>query len=226
MANRREFLQTGLSMSALPFTNDFLKPGPHERDEGSNILIQKGIFDGRYAEGETFAGTIAGFGVPLYRLTNGDITQLWSGELDLLWRQKPFAIAGLTQFGPMFALGRLANERGMQTMLRIEHKVRNDETIAHAIKGPVESIALAEKLKEQGVDWPVLTAALLTHCRSETSRRVEQTVVTPGSSPVLNQTRDANIPIHYYTPLAIQEGYEIPWDGPLFSWVIAPAART
>jgi len=228
MTNRRKFLQTSLSVSALPFTTGLMKPGEYEGEAGSNIPVKKGIFDGRYAEGEAFAQTLSGFDVPLYELSDGDITTLWVDELDLLYRQKPVAIAGMTQFGPMFALEKLANEHGMQMMLRIDHQVRKDETIAHVIKGPVESIALAEKLKKQEVPWPALSAALLTHCRIETSRRIEQTVVTPGGSPAFIQetTNDAlHSVIHYYTPQAIQEGHNIPWDGPLFSWVIAPVSK-
>jgi hypothetical protein len=31
--------------------------------------------------------------------------------------------------------------------------------------------------------------------------------------------------IHYYTPLAMQQGHELPLDGPLYSWLIAPRER-
>jgi hypothetical protein len=31
--------------------------------------------------------------------------------------------------------------------------------------------------------------------------------------------------IHYYAPLAIQQGHEFPLDGPLYSWVVVPRAR-
>jgi hypothetical protein len=30
--------------------------------------------------------------------------------------------------------------------------------------------------------------------------------------------------IHYYTPLAIQQGHAVPVDGPLYSWVVVPRA--
>ena len=30
--------------------------------------------------------------------------------------------------------------------------------------------------------------------------------------------------IHYYRQFASQEGNGVPWDGPLFSWVLAPGA--
>jgi hypothetical protein len=37
-------------------------------------------------------------------------------------------------------------------------------------------------------------------------------------------TGESDSVIHYYRQFAIQEGRGIPWDGPLFSWVLAPGA--
>jgi hypothetical protein len=232
MANRREFLQTGVSVTALPpAINALLSGVASARAEGDNAVLHKAIFDDRYAEGRAFAAAIGRFGVPLHALRNGDVTDFWYDELDMLWRERPAAIAGSTQFGPLFALERLASERGMRVALRVEHQVRPDGTLAHVMTGAPETLALAERLRVERIDWPLLVAALLTHCRADCRAPVEHTVVMPGEAPAL---QTASVPlgspraphsvIHYYTPKAIQEGRDVPWDGPLYSWVIAPAA--
>ena len=233
MTNRRDFLRTGMSVSALPLTvNGLLSPNAaFAHIEGKSIAIHKAIFDDRYTESRTFAGTIGGFGVPLRAIANGDITELWYDELDLLWREQPAVIAGSTQFGPMFVLEQLANERGMRVALRAEHRARTDGTVAHILSGPAETVALAERLRQQGADWPVLMAVVLTHCHADDNAPVERTLVMPGARPALRQApasppaRGEASVIHYYTPQAIREGYGVPWDGSLFSWVIAPAAQ-
>ena len=233
MTNRRDFLRTGISVTALPLTaNALLSPdSAFTRTKGESVAIHKAIFDDRYAESQVFAETLGRFSVPLCAIENGDITSLWYDELDLLWREKPAAIAGSTQFGPLFALERLANERGMRIALCAEHQARADGTVAHVLTGPAETMVLADYLRQQGADWPVLMAVLVAHCHADGAAPVEHTMVMPGAKPVLRQTpasprvsAEASV-IHYYTPQAIREGHGVPWDGPLFSWVISPAPR-
>lgn len=169
MTNRREFLQTGVSVSTLSFAiNGLVSDAAHARSADNKVALHKAIFDDRYAEGRAFAQTISGLGVPAEALRDGDVTHFYE-ELDLLWRERPAAIAGLTQFGPMFVLERLGLERGLRVARRVEHEVRSSGPLEHTMTGAPESV------------------------------------------------------IHYYRPLALQEGRGIPWDGPLFSWVIAPA---
>jgi hypothetical protein len=234
MTNRREFLQTGVSVSALPLAIGGLPSSmaADVRREPEPLSPHKAIFDDRYAEGRAFAAAIGRFGVPARALTNGDITDLWYDELDLVWRTQRVAVAGLTQFGPMFALERLGNDRGMRVVLRVEHQLRADGTLAHVMTGAAETLAAAEQLQRRGVDWPTMIAATLAHCRADRAAPAECTIVMPAAKPELTPppaaAASSSAPetvIHYYTTAAIQEGRGIPWDGALFSWVIAPVAK-
>lgn len=231
MTNRRQFLHTGVSMSALPLANGLLSPDVHARAEQSYAPLYKAIFDDRYAESRDFGDAMERLGVPVHGLRGGDVTELWHDAPDLLRRKPPAAIAGTTQFGPMFVFEQLGREHRMRVALRVEHQARGDGTIAHFMTGPPATLALAERLQRQGVAWPALMAALVTHYRADGSAPVEHTIVMPSPRPKLRQTRTPHgAPgpesiIHYYTPLAIREGHGIPWDGPLFSWVIAPAVQ-
>lgn len=236
MTNRREFLQTGVSVSVLPLvTHGLLSPAAasalSEDSRANHAVLHQATFDDRYAEGRSFAEALGAVGVSARGLRDGDVTDPYQA-LDLLWRGRPAAIAGLTQFGPMFVLERLGRERGLRVALRVEHRVRADGTIAHVMSGAPETLSLAETLRRHGVDWPVLIAALATRCRADCTPPAARTIATSGGEPVLARAPDAigcaDAPasvIHYYRQFAIQEGRDIPWDGPLFSWVIAPPAR-
>lgn len=233
MTNRREFLQTGVSVSALPLVmRGLLAPGTAAaRGTGERLVLHKAIVDDRYAEGRQFAETLGEIGVPAEALNDGDVTRAYLA-LDALWRNRPVAIAGLTQFGPMLVLERLGGERGLRMAFRAEHRVSPDGMLAHALSGAPETLDIAENLRREVLDWPVLIAALAANCRGDCLTPAERIIATPGRKPAMTRAAPASSVagepesvIHYYRPFTVQEGREIPWDGPLFSWVIAPAAR-
>lgn len=191
-----------------------------------HVNVRKAVFDDRYAEGRTFAKAARHLDVPVRALDNGDVTAFWYDELDALWRERPAAVAGTTQFGPMFVLERLARERGMRVALRVEHSANSDGTVTHEIVGPSETIELADHLQQRKVEWPMLVAVLATHCPVAGSPVTRRSITTPGAAPALMaRAASPDTVVHYYTSAAIRDGQGIPWDGPLFSWLLAPPAR-
>jgi hypothetical protein len=226
MTNRREFLRTGVSVSSLPLALNTLLPVAATAGQARHVSVRKAVFDDRYAEGRTFAEAARRLSVPVRALDDGDVTSFWYDELDALWRDRPAAVAGTTQFGPMFVLERLARERGMRVALRVEHCANADGTVTHDISGPTEAIELAEHLQRHGVDWPMLVAVLSTHCPGDGSAMDRRSVTTPGVAPMLaTRAASPDTVVHYYASAAVRDGYGIPWDGPLFSWLLAPGSR-
>ena len=63
MTNRREFLQTGVAVSALPLTMNGLlaTQGSVSRMGQSNVTLHKAIFDGRYKRVDASRKRSAGF---------------------------------------------------------------------------------------------------------------------------------------------------------------------
>jgi hypothetical protein len=235
MTSRREFLQASVLASTLPLAVKGIVPAHAalaDARTSDRLVLHKAIFDDRYAEGHAFANAMRRLGVRSYALENGDVTKLWYEDLDHLWREGPAAIAGMTQFGPMFVLERFARERGMRVLLRVEHQAHASGTLAHVVTGPPSTLSLLDELRDQDVDWPVLMAVLLADCRANRSTPASRTVRLAGAKPELAR-RGAkagalHVPesvIHYYAGSRIQEGHDVPWDGPLFSWVIAPRRR-
>jgi hypothetical protein len=133
MARRREFLQAGLAVSALPLLtqsglrrSDIAWGGESTVAARAEALltlrVQKVIVDTDLSESRVFAREAARFGLATSSFTGGDATSLWYHELDPIWRERPCTIAGLTRFGPLFVLERLAWDRGMRVLYRAEHK--------------------------------------------------------------------------------------------------------
>jgi hypothetical protein len=166
MPNRREFLQSSAALSAVAMNGLLVREAAAMSAVRNYAGLHTIIYDDRYPEACEFAAAAAEQSVAIRALDAGDVTRLYE-ELDLLWRSRPFAIGGTTQFGPMFVLEQLGIERGLRTALRVEHR-------PHIVMA-------AESTREPF--------------------------------------------IHYYTPRDVQQGYGPAVDGPLYSWVIAPAMR-
>src|SRR5688500_6295717 len=128
MPNRREFLQTGAAVSAIA-ANGVIVRGAEAVGSRPPVALGRAIYDDRYAEGRRFAAVVREHGVATRTLDGGDDTGFWSEELEGLFRREPTAIAGFTQFGPMFVVERLAAERGIRLALRVEHCGAADGTL-------------------------------------------------------------------------------------------------
>ena len=234
MTNRREFLQAGVVATALPLAvGGMLEPSQASAKASVlNVPLYKAIYDERYAEGRAFGEHVKRNGVASHAFADGNITDFWYNELDLLWRDTPVAIAGLTQVGPMFVLDRLGRERGLQTVLRVEHRPEAGGMLRHAMSGPAETLSLASRLSAEGVAWPLVMAGAVAGCRANCSVPAEESVLIKCAKPeigggTLSCTKEDGPEriIHYYMTVGQSIGDDLPLDGPLFSWVIAPKVR-
>lgn len=228
MPNRREFLQTSAVVSAIAANGMISGVAGAGHAAPRPIKPSRAIYDDRYAEGRRFAEVVAAHAVTVRSLDDGDITRFWYDELEPLWRREPVAIAGLTQFGPMFVVERLALERGMSVALRLEHRRKPDGTVRHSFSGPRETLELASRFDALQADWPGLVASLICGIGADDSPRLDAALATAQPAPRLapGTADDVPSPIHYYTPLAVQQGYGPALDGPLYSWVVVSPTRS
>lgn len=137
MPTRREFLQTGLAASILPWT---LADGtPSYWDWTQATACYKVVADERFGAGSAFATEAARRGADVVRIT-GDITRFWFEDLSLRWRDAPVPIAGLTAHGPLFCLERLAWDHGLRVVVRHEHppSARGDEPLYSWVIAPAQ----------------------------------------------------------------------------------------
>lgn len=230
MPSRREFLQTGAAVSALgvgalvPRGASALGAAPRP-----SVAIHAAIVDDRYAVASSFAAAFGAHGVPVRPLDSGDITRFFVDELEPLWGAQPVALAGLTQFGPMFVVSQRAAERRLRTMLRVEHRVDADGVLAHVTTAPADVLQWLEGAAAKGIEWPTLMALAACRCEGTAAPLDTATLRLPGAAPELSsiaaaRALDEPAPIHYYTPRGVQQGNGVAADGPLFSWMVAPRA--
>ena len=139
MINRRRFVQHGVAGSVTALvggipvlagaaTSEFWRATAGLLGDGllrdNRFKLHVAIFDRRFAAGRRFARSSATRGIAT-RPIAGDVTSLWYSELHPLWKQRPVAIAGLTTYGPLFCLERLAWDHGMRVLHRQEHDARD-----------------------------------------------------------------------------------------------------
>ena len=229
MPNRRMFLQSGAAVSAIAMNGAIVRSA-NALSGRSHVTLVRAIYDDRYAEGRRFAAAVGAHGVATRALDEGDITRFWYDELDAIWRHEPVAVAGFTQYGPMFVTERFAAERGMDLALRVEHRSDGNGTLAHVVTGPGETVALAADIANAGSDWPGLMATLV--CCASGDRSPRETCTLPTQGPAPSRAPEASTPssqgasiIHYYTPLTVAQGYGESLDGLLYSWVVVPRSR-
>ena len=75
------------------------------------------LADARFAESRAFAAAAVSSGSRVV-WTEGDVTDLWYRELDLLWRRERASLTGMTTRAPLFYLERLAMDRGLRVVFR------------------------------------------------------------------------------------------------------------
>lgn len=177
MSNRREFLQSGiaLSMLSLPVFADGTTTS--ERS-GSRLALERFVFDDRFAEAAEAARHAAGRGV---RLTpfSGDLTQLWYDDLDLRWKSRPMALAGVTTWHSLFVLETLAADRRMRVVYRGEHAIPAEGRLSHSLWGP--SPVVEGVLASSGACWAGFAHAM-TLCPAERIAPVKREVTTGAAA--------------------------------------------
>jgi hypothetical protein len=117
------------------------------------------VADSRFAASRDFAVEAARTGGRIVWI-DGDITDLWYDELDLLWRRERNALSGMTEYGAFFCLERLALDRGLRVVFKGEHRNSASGIVMHTIAGP-EAIVTHEVLDAfAGNCWAARTARM------------------------------------------------------------------
>jgi hypothetical protein len=200
MTTRREFLQAGIAVSALPIGTTIRAQSRSGASTSPMVPeplpLYKVVFDERVPDSVAFADEMRRRGAVLQAI-RGDITDFWYRELYAVWQQAPVAIAGLTAHGPMFCLEQLARDYRMRVVFLAEHQYRADACVEHSVSASEPVMRHAASLADAGTDWSTHVARLIHSC-APGRRQPAQTLVTSAA---------------HGAPAG---------QDPLFSWVIAP----
>ena len=191
MTNRRELLKLGLAAAALPLVAQATLVETH------GVPLYKILYDTRFPASVAFARRAAVGGLAV-RAMAGDMTPFWYDDLHHRWKQGPAAIAGLTAYGALFCLERLAWDQRMRVMYRGEHAAAHGGCVAHRFEGPAALLPAAADAAASS-EWAAALADVVAACPAPPVQRRTSTLLTTDGGARLSET--------------------------LFSWVIAPVAR-
>jgi hypothetical protein len=195
MANRRQFIASGLALSAVSSRAiSALSATPGTTEATPFLRLERFVVDNRFAEAVEMGRPLASRGTPVSEFA-GDLTGLWLDDLDARWKKEPAALAGITTGHGLFVLETLAADRGMRVVYRGEHGVPRDGCAPHVLAGPAALLAQATR-QPLTRPWIALGSAM-TRCPLGTVAAARLELET---SDVQAATRSE----------------------PLFTWIIAP----
>lgn len=140
MANRRQFLKIGIASSSIPLAASSVKANTlrafFSDTAEESIPFYKILADRRYPESMSFAEEMHARGFDVYILEDGDPTDFWNEELREIWQTMPVAVAGVTNYRPMFFLQQLGRTYGTRVVYRGEHNFVDNGQVSHRVEGP------------------------------------------------------------------------------------------
>jgi hypothetical protein len=157
MSSRREFLQRGLTASALAaFPADSLRAlaGTSQPYRPLTVVYHRGGW-----EAASFGVEAQRRGIPAYAVPP-DAGALWMNQIEPRLKRGPGALAGVTTLASQFCLELLARDYGMGLVYRARHAMEGGP-IRHIITGPEELAGWKELLDGAGPwHWPTVAAAM------------------------------------------------------------------
>ncbi len=199
MANRRQFIQTGITLSAVSSAGVVAMPRKAHARDAAKLRLDGFVYDSRFPQAVEIAGHAGREGVRLWAISE-NLLDLWNDYLDVQWKKQPKAIAGVTTRGDLFFLETIAADRGMRVVYRGEHAVAFGGKVNHELSGP-ENLFREAKLADAPDLWAPLLGKAMANCAGHGAKLATLSLETPAA---IDDERDEA----------------------LYSWVIAPRART
>jgi hypothetical protein len=210
MTSRRRFLHASVAVAAAGAIGGAgtVLGSPRKLPASSGRLLQLHavVVDQRFDESVEFGRELGRLGAETLSM-RGDVTDVWYSRLYPRWKAGGVAVAGLTAGGVLFCLERLAWDHNLRVVYRGSHQRVAADRIQHAMLGRTDWSALAQDEASGNTPWPVAVAASIADLESPCPAVPTGRALQPVCSTALR-------------------GPGRPTGSPLFSWVIAPPART
>jgi len=193
--------------------------------DANRLKLYVALFDRRFAAARLFARAIGSHAIPL-RAIDADVTDLWFSELHPGWKLHSLPVAGLTTYGPLFCLERLAWDHGMRVVHRTKHLAIRDDAIAAVpnTRGRPSKRAATEL-------WAADAAAAIAGFPRSRARLAAASPAETAFAGAAVPVSAAGIPVAETAAVSASVTGEAlrPGAGPegalLYSWIIAPRVR-
>lgn len=156
MTNRRQFIQSGLALSAASLPVSALA-GAASTTSSPALRLERFVVDTRVPAAVELATRAATRAIAVAE-TSGDLTDLWRSDLAARWKRAPMALAGATTRAGLFVLETLANDHGMRVVYRGIHERFARDSARHVLSGPASVLAHAARTEEPL--WAALCGAM------------------------------------------------------------------
>lgn len=197
MTNRRDVFKAGLGFGTLALPLAARTGLAATAEPAGRLWLDRFVFDDRHAASVAAGASARRHGTRVHAI-RGDVTPLWYGHLDRVWREEPVAIAGLTTEDAFFVIERLAWDRELRTVFRGRHSVANATgEVRHDLDGASSIVQGAARAC--GETWAAGLARMLVECSADAVSEAKLQRLVVSSSP---SRREAE----------------------LVSWVLAPRA--
>ena len=117
MANRRQFIQAGLTFSSISLSEFAGIKMAVSSPQGTYLNLENFVADRRYSQSVTAASKLASEGVQIVEVS-GDVTELWVDKYSVQWKHRAMTLAGMTGRDVLFVLETLAADYGMRVIHR------------------------------------------------------------------------------------------------------------
>jgi hypothetical protein len=197
MANRRDLFKAGFGLGTLALPIAARTGLAATAEPAGRLWLDRFVFDERHAAAVAAGESARRHGTRVHAI-RGDVTQLWYGHLERIWREEPVAIAGLTTEDAFFVIERLAWDRELRTVFRGSHGVASAAgEVGHDLRGASSIVQSA--VRACGDTWAAALARTLVECSAEAIDEPKVAQLVRSSSPSRRDTE-------------------------LVSWVLAPRA--
>jgi hypothetical protein len=160
VTNRREFLR-GATAAALPLVAG--APLAIANHVVVAPVCTMALIDDRHAEARAFGDELAGRGVRVRAVPEGDVSAPWREWIGPALRRAPTVLVGLTGAPALFCLEQLGWVLGARVVFYAEHLVSVVRPVVHRIIRAPSAVKTADEmsLSMRGRFWPSHLAALL-----------------------------------------------------------------
>lgn len=231
MTNRREFLKIGIASSSLPLAAASVRAntiGGFFTDADESIPYYKVVADDRYPESMAFAEEMDRRGYDTYILKGGDLTDFWINDLSKIWKTMPVAVAGVTNFRPVFCLEQLGRTYGTRVIYRGDHANEDNGSVTHSVRGPAEMVAKCQ----QYIDFKSTANAgrsladMIVSCEAGTQEIVEASFSEYTAHDRPRSDAFAKPMVTNYAGVSESIMIDRAHEQALVSWIVAPVMNS
>jgi len=181
--NRRDFVVYGTgAMASIGVAALAVRSGMGAGPAIPGRFPSRVIFDDRFQESRAFGDRAGQLGCAV-RPISGDVTKLWTDDLQPLWTHGRGTIVGMTTGASLLCIEQLAWNRWMRVVARVDHRFEPHGAVHHRLLLQADALRDAQLALMQPDKWPQhLATMLVSRIGARRSLQPIESVATTSST--------------------------------------------